>query len=81
MFLKIIVQQVKNNACLDIADVVTKNLGDYGWEVLPHATFSPDMRPPDFNLFLKLKDPTSGRVLLFWKSFLPSVPKFIMTHE
>ena len=37
-----------------------KNLPDYGWEVLPHAPYSPDMSPPDFELFPKLKEPMRG---------------------
>ena len=32
-----------NNACPHIADVVTKKLQDYGWEVLPHEPYNPDM--------------------------------------
>ena len=44
-----------------IADVVTKKLRDYGWEVLPHAPFSPDLSQPDFNLAPKLKERTRGR--------------------
>ena len=44
-----------------IADVVTKKLRDYGWEVLPHAPYSPNMNPPDFDLFPKLKEPLRGR--------------------
>ena len=38
------------NARPYIADVVTKKLRDYVWEVLPHAPYS-----PDFDLFTKLK--------------------------
>ena len=38
-----------------ITDLVTKKLGDYGWEELPHAPYSPEMSPPDFDLFPKLK--------------------------
>ena len=38
-----------------IADVVTKKLLHYGWEVLPHAPYSPDMSPSDLDLFLKLR--------------------------
>ena len=44
-----------------IADVVTKILRDYGWEVLPHVPYSPDMSPPDFDLFQKFKEPMRGR--------------------
>ena len=50
-----------DNACPHIADVETKKLGDYGCEVLPHAPYSPDMSPPVFNLFQKLKEPTRER--------------------
>ena len=32
-----------------------QKLGDYGWEVLPHAPYSPDTSPPDLDLFPKLK--------------------------
>jgi len=28
--------------------------------VLPHAPYSPDMSPPDFDLFPKLKEPMRG---------------------
>ena len=49
-----------DNFRLHIADVVTKNLSDYGWKVLPHAPYSPDMIPSDFDLFPKLKEPMQG---------------------
>ena len=49
-----------DNACLHIADVVTENLQDYGWEMLPHVHYSPDMSLPDFDLFSKLKEPIRG---------------------
>ena len=44
-----------------ITDLVTKKLCDYGWEVIPHAPYSPDMSQPDFDLFPKLKEPMRGR--------------------
>ena len=43
-----------------IADVVTKQLRDYGWEVLL-ASYSPNTSPPDFDLFPKFREPTHGR--------------------
>ena len=49
-----------DNARLHIADVINKNFRDYGWEVSPHAPYSPDMSPPDFDLFQKLKEPMRG---------------------
>jgi len=30
-------------------------LDRYSWEVLPHPPYSPNRRPPDFDLFPKLK--------------------------
>ena len=49
------------NAHLHIAYVITKKLRDYGWEALPHAAYSLNMSPPDFDLFPKLKKTMSGR--------------------
>ena len=37
-----------------------KKLCDYGWKVLPHVPYSPDMSPPNFALFPKLKQPMHG---------------------
>lgn len=50
-----------DNARPHIANVVSEKLREYGWEVLPHAPYSPDMSPPDFDLFPKLKQPMRGR--------------------
>ena len=69
-----------DNARLHSVDVVTKKLRDYGWEVLPHALYSPDMSLPDFYLFPKLKEPMRGRhFFLLWKSFIPTLPKLFDT--
>jgi len=48
------------NACPHLENVVTDLLSKYEWEVLPHAPYSPDMSPPDFDLFPKLKEPMRG---------------------
>ena len=50
-----------DNARPHITDVLTKKLCNYGWEVLPQAPYSPDMSPPDFDLFPKLKEFLCGR--------------------
>jgi len=34
---------------------VRELLDGYSWEVLPHPPYSPEMSPPDFDLFPKLK--------------------------
>jgi hypothetical protein len=39
---------------------VTDLLSKYEWEVLPHASYSPDMNPQDFDLFHMLKEPMRG---------------------
>jgi hypothetical protein len=36
-------------------------MADYKWEVLPHPAYSPDMSPPDYGLFPKLKNPLRGQ--------------------
>ncbi|VVC41648.1 Hypothetical protein CINCED_3A017741 [Cinara cedri] len=35
-------------------------LEKYGWERLKHPPYSPDLSPPDFDLFPKLKEPLRG---------------------
>ena len=49
-----------DNACQHLAKVVTDLLSKYGWKVLHHMPYSPDMSPPD-DLFHKLKEPMRGR--------------------
>jgi hypothetical protein len=50
--------------------VVTDLLSKYEWELLPHAPYSPDMSPLDFDLFPKLKEPMRGHRFPPWKRFL-----------
>jgi transposase len=49
-----------DNARPHVGKVVTDSLSKYEWEVLPHAPYSPDMSPPDLDLFHKLKEPMRG---------------------
>ena len=42
------------------ANVVQELLESYQWEVLDHPPYSPDLSPPDFDLFPKLKEPSRG---------------------
>ena len=49
-----------DNARPHLGKVVTDLLSKYEWEVLSHASYSPGMSPPDFDLFQKLKEPMRG---------------------
>ena len=43
-----------------IADVVKEQLMDWGWEVLDHPPYSPDISPCDFHLFPLMKELLRG---------------------
>jgi hypothetical protein len=57
--------------------VVADLLSKYEWEVLPHAPYSPDMSPPDFDLFLKLKEPMRGHRFSFLEEVSAAVTRAI----
>ena len=40
---------------------VSEMLEKYGWQVPPDPSYSPDMSPPDFDLFPNLKKPLRGK--------------------
>jgi transposase len=46
-----------DNARPYASGAVSEILEKCGWQVLPHPLYSPDMSPPDFDLFPKLKKP------------------------
>jgi len=46
-----------DNARPHASGAVSEILEKYGWQVLPHLPYSPDMSTPDFDLFPKLKKP------------------------
>jgi histone-lysine N-methyltransferase SETMAR len=50
-----------DNARPHVAEVVTTLLASYGWEVLEHPAYSPDLSPCDFFLFGKLKAKLRGQ--------------------
>ncbi|VVC36962.1 Hypothetical protein CINCED_3A005772 [Cinara cedri] len=49
-----------DNARPHIGAPVVALLEKYGWERLKHPSYSPDLSPPDFDLFPKLKEPLRG---------------------
>ena len=50
-----------DNTRLHSSGAASEILENYGWQVLPHPPYSPDMRPPAFDLFPKLKKPLRGK--------------------
>jgi len=50
-----------DNARSHASGAVSEILEKYGWQVLPHPPYSPEMSPPDFDLFPKLKKPLRGK--------------------
>jgi len=46
-----------DNARPRATGAVSEILEKYGWQVLPHTPYSPDMSPSDFDLFPELKKP------------------------
>jgi len=49
------------NAWPHASGTVSEILEKYGWWELPHPLYSPDMGPPAFHLFPKLKKPLRGK--------------------
>ena len=49
-----------DNATPHKAGVVRDVFERYQWEVLKHPPYSPDLSPPDFDLFPKVKEPLRG---------------------
>jgi histone-lysine N-methyltransferase SETMAR len=54
-------QRSYNKARPHASGAVSEILEKYGWQVLPHPLYSPDMRPPAVDLFPKLKKPLLGK--------------------
>ena len=52
---------LQDNAAFHTAALVMQRLEKYEWEVLPHAPYSPDKSPPDFDLFPILKETLRGK--------------------
>ena len=50
-----------DNARCHTAHAVQSLLRRWGWEVLEHPPYSPDMSPCDFDLFPKMKEPLRGQ--------------------
>jgi hypothetical protein len=49
-----------DNARPHIARTTVNLLNAWHWEILPQPPYSPELAPPDFHLFLKLKKQLRG---------------------
>ncbi len=49
-----------DNCRIQVTRVIVELLAKYGWEILPHPAYSPDMSPCDYNLNPKLKELMCG---------------------
>jgi transposase len=68
-----------DNARPHLEKVVTDLLSKYEWEALPHAPYSPDMSPPYFDLFPKLKQPMCGHRFSYPEELSAAVTRAIRT--
>ena len=50
-----------DNATPHTAKITGETVEKFGWEILPHPPYSPDLAPSDFFLFGALKKPLRGR--------------------
>lgn len=50
-----------DNARPHLSASVQAIFAEYYWEILPHPAYSPDLSPPDFDAFPKLKEPLRGQ--------------------
>jgi [histone H3]-lysine36 N-dimethyltransferase SETMAR len=50
-----------DNARSHIAEMTKKKLREFGWEVLPHPPYSPDLAPSDYHLFRSLEHFLRGK--------------------
>lgn len=55
----------------------TALLDKFGWKLLAHAPYSPDLAPSDFHLFLKLKQHLGGQRFNTDEEVKEAVSKFI----
>lgn len=57
------VKFLHDNARPHVARITVQKLSEFGWEILPHPPYSPDLAPTDFHLFLSLQNNMRGKIL------------------
>ena len=46
----------------NLAKVTKQKIREFGWEVLPHPTYSPDIAPSDYHLFRSLQNILENKI-------------------
>jgi histone-lysine N-methyltransferase SETMAR len=69
--------KVRPHASVAVSEILEK----CGWQVLPHPSYSPDMSPPYFDLFPKLKKPLRGKCIRGTEEVSNEVTRVIKTHQ
>ncbi|PSN56149.1 hypothetical protein C0J52_03342, partial [Blattella germanica] len=70
-----------DNARAHEAVAVTDLLLRWGWEVLYHPPYSPDLSPCDYDLFPKMKEPLRGRRFRTVEDVLQATDRSIRTIQ
>ena len=51
----------QDNARPHTSSVTRKKLIEFGWEVMPHPLYNPDVAPSDYHLFRSLQNHLKGK--------------------
>ena len=69
-----------DNAKPHVANIVKEKIAKFGWELLPHPLYSPDLAPSDHHLFRSLSNGLKDKkfeneLKLYLQEFFDSKPE------